>query len=114
MTPDLPNAATIARMAIFAAPAKPRPWRRMTKPEEEAVIYWRALGFSWSEIARKTRLNPGTVCNAWHRLARPWKPTTTEREQAREMRARGVSHKDIATTIRRDRRTVARMLEATT
>lgn len=111
MKVDLPNAATIARLATFAAPAQPRPWRRMTKPEEDAVIYWRARGFSWAEIARKTRLNPGTVCNAWHRLARPWEPTATERKQARAMRARGMSYEDIAKTIRRDRGTVASMLE---
>ena len=112
MTVDLPTAATIARLATFAAPAAPRPWRRMTRAEEEAVLYFRALGFSWSEIARKTRLNPGTVCNAWHRLARPWEPTTTERKHARAMREQGMSHADIGHTIRRDRRTVAKMLEA--
>ena len=112
MKVDMPNAATIARMATFAAPTAPRPWRRMTRAEEDAVIYWRARGFSWAEIARRTGLNPGTVCNAWHRLERSWTVTPTERKHARAMRAQGMSHKDIATTIRRDRRTVAKMLEA--
>ena len=107
MTPDLPNAATIARLATFRAPTHPKGRNRL-KPEADAqIVRLRAEGFTWDEIARKTGIFGATARNAWRRVTRPgwsrWDIGPEEQAKARQMRAEGMTYLEIGKALGRSK-----------